>query len=118
MTILDFYVKGEIVMRVRIPLADYINKVAKSIPIEYLCKKHLTNRELFQFEIDNEREVYMEFSDKRIIERIWYACFKHGFTNQYYDTWCDRVVKGGRCSAWSRPGNFSPQEMDKVVKAK
>ena len=100
MTVLDFYVKGEMVMRVCIPLTDYINKIAKSIPIDYLCKKHITMSELYQFEMDNKREMYMEFSDKRIIEKIWYACFKHGFTNQHYDTWCDRVVKGGRVPSW------------------
>jgi hypothetical protein len=114
MTILDFYVDKEIVMRVEIPQADYINKVCGSIPIEYLCKNHLTNRELCEFEIDNKRGIYMEFTDKRIIE-IWYACFKHGFTNQYYDTWCDKVVKGGQRS--SRPRNFSGPETDKDVKA-
>jgi hypothetical protein len=97
MTILDFYVNEEIVMRVEIPQADYIKKVFGSIPIEYLCKNDIiTNRELCEFEADNDWGIYMEFVDKRIIERIWYACFKHGFTNQYYDTWCDKVVKGGR----------------------
>ena len=93
MTILDFYVEEEIVMRVEIPRADYINKVCKNISSEDLCKSYITNRELREFEIGNERGVCMEFTNKRVIEKMWYACFKHGLTNQYYDTWVDKVVK-------------------------
>ena len=93
MTILDFYVEEEIVMRVEIPRTDYINKVCKNISSEDLCKPYITYRVLREFDIGNERGHRMEFTDKRVIEKMWYACFQHGFTNQYYDTWADKVVK-------------------------
>ena len=83
MTILDFYAEGCIVLCVDMSKTNFIYKV---------CEK-ISDGELLKFHIIDERTMAMVYTDKAVIKKMWYGCFKHGFINQPYDTWVDKLVK-------------------------
>ena len=82
MTILNFYAEGCIVLRVDMSKTDFIYKV---------CEK-FSDRELVKMHFMDEKTMDKQYTDKAVIEKMWYGCFKHGLTNQPYDTWADKLI--------------------------
>ena len=82
MTILDFYSEGSLVLHVNMSKTNFIYKVCERISDEELLKMHFMD----------EETLGRLYTDKVVIEKMWYGCFKHGFTNQAYDTWVDKLI--------------------------
>ena len=82
MTILDFYSEGHIVLCVNMSTSNFTYKVCEKISDEELLKAYIMDVETMD----------MVYTDKVVIEKIWYGCFKHGFINQAYDTWSDKLI--------------------------
>ena len=71
-----FIAKNKLVLRVNMCFSNFERKVLDEIPIE--------EQEKWIFGYD-DNDVEKTFTDQKFIEKVWYACVRHGYIAEDYD---------------------------------
>ena len=71
-----FIAKNKLVLRVNMCFSNFGRKILDEIPKE--------EQEKWIFEYD-ENDIEKAFTDRKFIEKVWYACVRHGYISERYD---------------------------------
>ena len=69
-----FMAKNELVLRVNMCFSNFHSKIFKELPNEEQKK--------WIFDFNSDPQIY---TDENFIERVWYACVRHGYISKDYD---------------------------------
>ena len=71
-----FMAKNKLVLRVNMCFSNFGRKILDEIPKE--------EQEKWIFEYD-DNDIEKTFTDRKFIEKVWYACVRHGYISGRYD---------------------------------
>ena len=71
-----FIAKNKLVLRVNMCFSNFGRKILDEIPKE--------EQEKWIFEND-DNDIEKTFTDQKFIEKVWYACARHGYISGRYD---------------------------------
>ena len=71
-----FIAKNKFVLRVNMCFSNFKRKIVDEIPKEEQEKR------IFEYD---ENDIEKTFTNQKFIEKVWYACVRHGYITDNYD---------------------------------
>ena len=71
-----FIAENKLVLRINMYFSNFERKILDEIP------KEEQEKWIFKY---NENDIEKTFTDQKFIEKVWYACVRHGYITENYD---------------------------------